>query len=282
MLRLQGFWAEGRELYMLPQDLTPLWGLPMMALLFLIGYGWWQLKRERRNLANYLLVMVLMVLGLAGGSVAWLARYLQLLGGLREPHKLVGLLALTYAIALAYAVQVLLGKFNKKFAWAPVGGALLLTGLVTWTMFWGFAGQLRPRQYPAEWSVVNTRLNADHSDFRVLFLPWHQYMSFDFTDDRIIVNPASKFFDKLIISSDNPEFGSIALATNDQTTHQVDRLLKAPTSRLASQLASYRIKYILVAHGYEYEQYEYLRHQPNLELISENPSLLLYRNRFKE
>jgi hypothetical protein len=159
--------------------------------------------------------------------------------------------------------------------------ALLLVPLIwTSTMLWGLDDQLVPVQYPAGWFAINRRLDADTSTFQVLFLPWHQYMSFNFAG-RIIASPAPQFFDKPIIVSDNPEFAGIAPSLQSSQETKINSILTSASrgSNVGSRLAQYHVKYILLALDDDYMKYTYLNHQTDLRLAAKSATLELYRNK---
>ncbi len=284
VLQLRGFWAEDRGLYQLPQNKLPGWPLVMLALWALAGIGavaWW---RQGQRAAAVLLAACsfAVVLLSATGLSSWLGAHSPLLSGFREPQKFVGLLALTYAVMIGQGVAVVLGRLDKQAAQSALNGAmvavLLLPILYTPVMFWGFAGQLRPRQYPADWFAINRLLTADTSDGRVLFLPWHLYMSYGFAG-RIIESPAADFFARPVIASNELEFMRASpTAPNAQKsvlTHVV--LPGAPKgTRLGYQLRPLHIKYVLLAKEYDYKKYDYLNRQQDLTRVRETPHLILY------
>jgi len=51
--------------------------------------------------------------------------------------------------------------------------ALITPLIYSFTFFNGFAGQIKPTDYPADWYEVNDLLNQDNQDFKILFFPWH-------------------------------------------------------------------------------------------------------------
>jgi hypothetical protein len=109
---------------------------------------------------------------------------------------------------------------------------------------------------------------------RVLFLPWHQYMTFGFSD-RIIATPAEKFFDVPVVASDDPEFGGITPTVPNDEKRAIGQALKHPET-LPATLAKYRINYILLAKDDDADSYRYLNTQPGVRQISTNDSLTLY------
>ncbi len=287
VIRLQGFWAEGSKGgYALPQDRMPAWGLMMLIVWVLVVVGGRALWRKGRRFETALfgssagIAVVLSV----GGTSNWLSHVLPLFGGFREPHKFVGLVALMYAVFVGQGTAQLMRKAQKRFHEMGAYGVLAIIMVVlvacTPTMFWGFGGQLRPRQYPDDWYAINKRLDRDKSDFQVVFLPWHLYMYFDFAG-RIIANPAENFFDKPVIVSNNPEFGKASLTDKDPTKLTLSRTILAQAKQgnnLGSKLAPLHVKYLILAKEDDYQKYTYLDHQKDLQLISESDTIKLYRN----
>ncbi|HTE22770.1 MAG TPA: hypothetical protein VK674_07100 [Candidatus Limnocylindria bacterium] len=284
-VRLQGFWAEDRALYDLPQERMPAWGLLILVLWVLAITGGIRFWRQGQHLETAVLGAgaAIAVFLAVGGLSGWLAG-LPLLGGYREPHKFTGLLALAYAIFGGAGVAALLQRTEKRFggtaASAIMGAVLVLPLAITPTMVWGFAGQLAPRHYPKDWFVVNQRLNQDTSNFQVLFVPWHLYMPFNFSG-RTIANPAMKFFDKPILSSDDPEFRGASTTSSTASIRSVGRVLADASGRqdLGRQLAAHNIKYILLANESDAEKYHYMDDQKDLYVISQTTTLKLYRNK---
>jgi hypothetical protein len=128
--------------------------------------------------------------------------------------------------------------------------------------------------------MMNQRLDADHADYEVLFLPWHLYMRFQFAG-RVIANPAGAFFDKPVLVSNNPEFGGVGPAVTDTRKQLLNNqiLPAAPQgNNLGQQLAPLNVKYILLAKDYDYQKYAYLDRQTDLRLVVRGPTLELYRN----
>lgn len=283
VLRLQGFWAEGQNLFLLPQDRIVLWGTWALLVIVLAGIGGSYLLKQKRTAAFVLLSGAVVAIIVACGALAPLAEHLPLLAGYREPHKFVGLLALCYAVLLAFGTDITLKRLQGKLPamYAPAAVVLLLLPfLLTRVMFWGFDGQLTPRQYPADWTTVNQTITKDTDHFSTLFLPWHQYMTFQFSG-RIIANPAPQFFTKSTLASTNPELGGATGLGQDQQHQALDDILTKARGKgdLAAQLAEHNIKYILLSKDLDYESYAYLNNEPNIQKLHDYPTLTLYLNR---
>lgn len=275
ILRLQGFWVEDRAQFLLPQDAVMLWGLMSLGIITLVIIGAVALWRQSRPLAVFFGVSALAAILIGAGLM-------PLPTAFREPHKIVALLALSYAAFAAFGVDALLRWIREKdetvFVVAAVG-ILVLPFLYMRVMLWGFQGQLVPRQYPTEWAIVNQQLQQDKDTYAVLFLPWHQYMSFDFSG-RIIANPAPAFFEAEIVSSTDPELGgAVSLQADSRETAIKNILRDAKTqTNLAEELAKYNIKYILLAKEVDYQEYGFVATQPNITSATDNERLTLYEN----
>lgn len=283
IMRLQGFWVEARQMYTLPQDTVPAWGLFILALwVLVICGGIWLWRRGRRGEVLILALSAALAGLLATHLSSQLGSWAPLLAGYREPHKFVGLVALCYATLGGMGGAVLVQRYRKRpvRAHAAAGLLLLLPVLLTPMMFWGFGGQLRPRHYPVEWFSMNDRLKADDADFQILFLPWHRYMNFDFAG-RIIMNPASDFFDKPVITSVDPEYGNASADRVDDRAEYIQKSVlpnAATGSHLGKQLTPLNIKYVLLAKEADFADYGYLDRQTDLSLIYEDQAFRLYYN----
>ncbi len=280
ILQLQGFWAENEGLYLLPQEQLPGWPLVVLGIWALVGVGGvWLWRKQRAMAALFILAgavgVVIAITGAGGGAA---------LAGFREPHKFIGLLAMGYALFAGIGTAAILAWAKKRAGsvlFSPAAVIILLVPvLYTPTMFWGFSGQLVPRQYPADWYQINQLLDWDTDNFHVLSLPWHLYMHYQFAG-RVIANPSDAFFDKPTIISNELEFKNASPTFPDATKSLLSEQLlpgAARNPRLAKDLDELGIKYILLAKTYDYADYGYLDRQTGLKLISETPNLKLYRN----
>ena len=282
VMRLQGFWGEQQGLYLLPQDELRMWGLVVLVVWGWVIAGIVAARRSSRETATLFVISIVVAALLAAGiGGAWLAAHIPFFAGYREPQKFAAVVALGFAVFVGFATSRLAGVAHTRFRQAGMAVVLVLI-LVGFTpvMFRGFDGQLVPRQYPADWFAVNRQLNADADNYHVLFLPWHLYMRYQFAG-RVIANPGDSFFDKPLLVSDNPEFGSVEPAVpNAQKQRLTTSILpRASTSNaLGHQLVPLDVKYVLLAKDFDYQTYGYLDHQTDLQLISETSTLKLYRN----
>ncbi|HTJ73496.1 MAG TPA: hypothetical protein VL481_02815 [Verrucomicrobiae bacterium] len=279
VVRLQGFWAESRQLFTLPQDIVPAWGVLFLIIWILVITGAskaWNASRLLVTLA--VTCIVLGVILAATPLVAWVSQILPLVSGYREPDKFANLIALGYAmlgtLGAAFTAKWATEKFHDIGGQVVIMICLLLPIAVTPAMLWGFGGQLSPKQYPAGWTAMDNKLVSLPGAKRVLFLPWHQYMAFKFSD-RIIATPAEKFFTVPTVASDDPEFGSVTPTMPNKEKEDIKTAL-GHLETLVPTLASHHITYILLAKDDDASSYDYINHQAGIKLIDENDSLKLY------
>jgi hypothetical protein len=278
VLGLQGFWQETRGLYLLPSEGIGAWEWIQFAVLVVVGIGVWQAWRRQRRLAvitsGVAVVAVVLALGVGGD---WLAAHLPFYAGFREPQKFVALLCLTYAYFTTWGAIWLCERLQGRWAPAAAVGLALLPLIYTPTILWGAYGQLRPVAYPRDWSAANHTLSAQTGAGKVLVLPWHLYMSFGFTD-RIIASPAPAFYDRAVITSDDPELPGVAPQTHDKTREAISRLIAADDhTELAHKLQALDVGYILINKELDYQDYDYLHDTPGVKLLQGSQTIKLYR-----
>ena len=293
---LYGFWGENEGRYVIQKNIIPFWYILFIIIFVLVIWGiivGYKDKNQRTRIlifaATSLLAYILAV-GVAYGPMSQfilgLYQKIPLLKGFREPQKFVALLALSYAYLGALGVDDLLKRARKDKRF-PRPLTLLLPSifliiplLYSPVMLWGFGGQLQAVDYPRDWYQLNETLKGDKEDFRVLFLPWHQYMGFLFAG-KVIANPAQNFFDKPIVQGDNMEFGQIYSQSNNPDSKYIEgSILKKRTdlSNMGEILLPLNIKYIILAKEVDWQDYDFLDKQTDLKLLSDTESLKVYQN----
>jgi hypothetical protein len=291
VLSMYGFWLERFNRYVMPNANVFLWIIIFLLFAILIGMGIFDRWHKDRKLTTALLLCGLigfiMAYGIeapiTGPAVHWIVLHVPLMKGFREPEKFSALLVLVYAYFASYGLDRLLFHIRS---WSPgkrellAGGALALPVLYVSTMPFGFVNQLKPVNYPASWYSFNQQLLKVPPSGKVLFLPWHEYMSYDFSP-RIIANPAANFFyNAKIISGTDAEFGGL----NDPHPTPISRFIEGQVlartneTNLGTSLAKLNVQYVLVAHGYDYSAYGWVGHQSDLKLLSSRPGLEVFIN----
>jgi hypothetical protein len=286
-LGLYGFWAEREGQFLLPKSILGWWWLLAIAILVLAAIGAWKNWRRDRLLTALMLMLlasgVVFAQGVMGSPFApldhFLLQNLPLARGYREAGKFVGLIALALSYLFGLGAAWLLDrsahtKLNPQ--WLP--GLLVAAGLAyAPTMLWGAAGQLRAVNYPADWSSLSSSLTSEHSSGRVLFLPWHLYMKFNFAG-RIIANPASHFFTRPTLAGDNAEIGLVEdRSTNPKTSWVQSEILAPSRAGVAAKLRDRGFEYVVLAKAADYKDYSWLDSTPGLKLVSNSQSLRVYK-----
>lgn len=290
ILTLRGFWADSQNLYVTASEVYAWWNVVLAVVLGLVVVGFGYLWRIRKSYAQLLAIIAVLAVVLACGTQGTIfAPFNRLLGdvlpffaGYREPQKFVLLLACLYALCAGVGVaavwQYALERKQPIQTRDVVAFVLVLPLLFSPLMLWGFHGQLRAAEYPQDWYAINHQLNTLPAG-KVLFLPWHQYMRFGFAG-RIVANPADRFFDRAIISSNNPELRGLDHWSNDTDQARLeDHILpdaKAGGRDMARQLRQQGIRYVLVAKEYDYQKYDFVAEQPGLRIVKDSAYMRLY------
>jgi hypothetical protein len=267
ILRLQGFWAEYRDLFIPVQQVTflPIVGQVVLWAIMILGAKvlW---KRKRSTAAVYLGMIVVACI-VAFGVVGFSAY--------REPHKIVVLVAIGLAVFLCAGVQ----RLQKGIRFTQTVGivACALPLLLTPVLLWGGWNQLAPRDYPDEWYTMNRRLAQIDTNEAVVFVPWHLYQRFSFSP-RITAHPAAPFFDAHpVLVSNDPEFSGVQPLQNDIRKRSIGELLVSQPDDIAPRLRELGVGYILLAREPGYEDIEFIRSRPDVHRIFVTGTLELYK-----
>ena len=310
---LYGFWRGGDRL---PIDVLPRWVVFACFgfLLFLVIYGWASRLNDplASGLALAAVLSFLLAIGVRAGTTGpyfrLLFEHVPVLRGMRDTQKFVGLIALSYAYLGGIGLDALLreirsertphlgrsadgwrtGQLRGGRGWpvhrrTVVALVLVLLALstpfaYTVTALGGLGGQVEPVTYPEEWHEANDYLGDDPSS-RVLFLPWHQYLDFTWTDRRV-ANPSDVFFEKPVIRGQNIEIAGIESQSTTPAHLAVEEVLADSAERtdFGARIAPIGVEYVILAKEVDHHRYGYLEDQDDLSLVLENERLLVYRN----
>ncbi|MDO8737078.1 MAG: hypothetical protein Q7K29_08390, partial [Thermoleophilia bacterium] len=289
VVMMSGFWGKDQFRYL---DLTSVkdnWGRSFLFLLPLILWGImaaWRAKGQRRVLSISLIVLFLIAVILAAGIRIpigkeisnFLFDHLPLYKGLREPQKWVSVIVLVYLIFLSLGMKELFLRkivIRHDVLMKIIAGAIIISNAPF--MLFGFAGQMKPKSYPKDWSEVNTFIVEDSQcDGKILFLPWHLYMKFSWTN-KVSANPAPVFFECPVISGSNMEWGGIYDNSQNVVGRAVEGWLGSKGKTDLLQNDAYGIKYVILAKEADWKKYEGIEQNPELERVKETPGFLVYR-----
>ena len=180
---------------------------------------------------------------------------MPLWAGLRDSHKIAGVLALAVATFSGIGVHALLEKIGRSWAAFPHVAAptLFLLPVIFGLYEWGgFQKQLQPVWYPDAWHEAKAVLDTEQEiDARILVLPWHGYLSLDFANQLVVANPAPAFFGReRVVSSKNAEIDSVYDQERAADYRDIDTFLRAYIRDGAldpnAMLARHRVRYIFM------------------------------------
>lgn len=262
---LGGFWAEGDEwryYFLWPQD-EPIFWLAATGILALIISGFLTLVRNQQHRFVALLLLVIGVcayitaLGAWGGIFSstnlWLYEHVPGWSGLRDSHKIAGVLALVYAVFAGAGIDKLtmLTRKNAGFARLLMPIVFILPLIFGMYQLFGFRGQLSPTEYPSTWYETREIMSGASKGEKMLVLPWQGYFSLPFNNQLLVANPTPRFFgsDRVISGRSvgvediydqeiDPEYRKV-----DDFLHQAATL---PPEVIEDFLRSQNIKYLFV------------------------------------
>lgn len=286
LLFMHGFWGDDKNIYLTAPDMYSWWWVPITLILCIVSIGIrWGIQKHRHLTATLLLIGLLglmLGIGTAGTLFApinnWLTTYLPLLKGYREPQKFAALLILAYGCFVGMGTAYILTRTHKRLRGLICSLVVVCIIASAPLLPFGAQGQLEATEYPKDWYTVNTYLTAHAQGSQTLFLPWHLYMSFKFTNG-IIANPASKFFNEsILISNDSELDGAKAYGTDPLATYIGQGILPYATedTQFADTLKQRNIRYIILAKDYDYEKYAYLDTKAGITKVQDLPSMALY------
>ena len=288
-LALQGFWGE-RTGIVLPASTTGIWfWVAALVILATIITGAVLALRRRDRLALTLgvsaLIAWILAMGIAWGPVAgltrWLVSALPFYQGYREPGKWLAILALTYAYLVAGGLQFLRERLRGFWKVAAIVSSAAFIYMWIPVMAWGAAGQLTSRDYPAGWYELNTRLNrlpASRSP-DVAVLPWHEYIELNFAG-RPVASPADGFFDRAVISSNDPELPGVPPVSSTSLASSVQNNVinrRFFSDNAGSRLHALGVHYVVLLKLSDWKTYDWVSQQSDLVLVADTPDWQLYQ-----
>ncbi|MHB8439076.1 MAG: hypothetical protein ACYDD4_07930 [Acidimicrobiales bacterium] len=301
VLGLYGFWRLGPG-PTLPKNVVSGWPFLLLALLFVVAIGAVTRLRSDRGsgatqgagAANHRIPAALLIIGIAGYFLAlgdqgptgplfrWAYFHVPFFAVMEEPQKFLMLTALAYAVFFGWGVERLTGTVDRLRLDRRMLGAASLAVLLplayTPTIFDGLAGQIAPSHLPASWQTADRLMG--NGPGQILFLPWHLYLSFPFTDGRVIANPAPTSFRRAVISGDNVEASTIESASTSPRSAYLTHLfaLGPSTHDFGSEIAPLGVKFVVLAKTVDWFNYSWVAAQPDLRLVMDSASLEVWRN----
>ena len=175
IIGMWGFWREAAHettYNILP---LPLWYLSIAILITLLITSY-HYKKEEDSKFFYILFWIGLILGtgaahpLTTNLFNYLFNNLPFFNGFRDSHKFTALIALAYAF--------LIPKLTKNnLQRILVIALILITTLPLITI------PVTNTDYPESYEELNTYLNQQEINGHIIYLPWQQYLSYNWTKD---------------------------------------------------------------------------------------------------
>ncbi|MCB0915134.1 MAG: hypothetical protein KDC23_05445 [Actinobacteria bacterium] len=228
--------------------------------------------------------------GPLGTFYGWAFDTLPLFEAMREQQKWVALAVMGYAVGLGAAVEAIARRgrpADSEELPATTGAsrlarplALVAAGLpllIAPTLLWGLGNSVRTSDYPESWYRAEEVMGPGQGG--VLFLPWHAYQPFDFTDERTVATPGTAFFSRPVLASDAVQLPNLLTDSTSRRTDYLNRLVAigGGGSGFPRLLAPLGIEYVVLADNISTPEYSWLRESAQLQRIDVGPGLELYR-----
>jgi hypothetical protein len=203
-------------------------------------------------------------------------------GGLvRDAQKFVAPLAVVEAVAFGLGVERLLaahwggtaeqaGRLRRVVAAGLVAAPVLLLPALAW----GAAGRLAAVDYPPAFAEARRAMAADPVPGAVLVLPWHLYMAHPWNGDRVVLDPAQRWFTRRAAGNDDLELAGLTVPGEDPWSARLGPLVRG-TAPLAPALPPAGVRYVLLFKAGDWRGY-----RPRLQgstPVVDGPELALYR-----
>lgn len=161
---------------------------------------------------------------------------------LRDGTRWLALLAPLQVIGLAHGVDAL--RERAGAAWwhlAPAVLAVLLPLAALPDLANGVSGRVTPVDYPTEWTRAAQTVRAVDGPGDVLVLPFTAYRAPAWNEDRKVLDPAGRFFDRDTVTDDRLLVGRRWIAGEDPRAAQVRQLLRGRATRAELARAGFRL-----------------------------------------
>jgi hypothetical protein len=200
----------------------------------------------------------------------------QLPGGglLRDSHKLVAPLALAEAVCFGLGVERVLAALPPR--WTRLAAALLVAApvLVLPALAWGAAGRLAAVPYPASFTEARAAMAADPAPGALLVLPWHLYRPYSWNGDRVVLEPAQRWFTRRSVGNDDLELAGLTVPGEDPYAARLGPLVRG-AARLAPALPGAGVRWVLLYKEGDWRAWP--GRLDGLVPVLDRPELALYR-----
>jgi hypothetical protein len=195
-------------------------------------------------------------------------------GLLRDAQKFVAPLALVEAVAFGLGVERLPPMLPARRRALAAVALVLAPVLLLPALAWGAAGRLAAVPYPRAFREARAAMAADRVPGAVLVLPWHLYLAFPWNGDRVVLDPAQRWFTRRAVGNDDLELVGLTVPGEDPYGARLGPLVggRAP---LGPALPAAGVRYVLVFKVGDWSGY--LPRLAGLVPVLDHAELALYR-----
>jgi hypothetical protein len=145
-------------------------------------------------------------------------------------------------------------------------------------MFNGLSAQIAPSHVPSAYENANSLIG--HGAGSVLALPWHLYLSYPFTNNRVVANLTPSLLSRNVISGDNVEAGGVETQSTSLESKYLSELYSRGSTlkNFGTLIEPLGIQYVVLSKTVDWPAYLWLTHQADLKLILNTPSLEVWKN----
>ncbi|MHB8189918.1 MAG: hypothetical protein ACYDHP_05775 [Ferrimicrobium sp.] len=289
VLGLYGFWRLGPTL---AKQVVTGWPVLLAGILGVTLYGYlMQHRSSKGSTSQRHRVLIIAISGLIGlilamgsqGPFGWLFSFayfhIPYFNIMREPEKFSSLLAVGEAVGFGWGVNAMYDIAKGKTARIlTVAIAAVLVIAYEPLIFYGLFRQAKTSEYPTSWYAANKLMGT--GDGVVLALPWHQYLSYPFTQERVVANLSPGFFTRAVISGNNAQLPNIATTSTSRRSAFLQYAYDngATTHYFGSLLAPLGVKYVVLEKAVDWRSYSWLLEQQDLKQIMNSKSIEVFRN----
>ena len=167
-------------------------------------------------------------------------------GGLiRDSQKFVAPLALAEAVCFGLGVERVLPALPVRWARPAAAGLVVAPVLLLPALAWGAAGRLAAVDYPPAFAEARAAMAADPVPGAVLVLPWHLYQPYAWNGDRVVLDPAQRWFTRRAVGNDDLELVGLTVPGEDPYATRLGPLVRG-SAPLAPALPGTGVRYVLV------------------------------------
>ena len=151
-------------------------------------------------------------------------------GLVRDSHKLVAPLALAEAVCFGLGVERVLAAVPPRWVRPAAVGLVAAPVLLLPALAWGAAGRLVTADYPPAFAEARAVMAADPVPGAVLILPWHLYQPFSWNGDRVVLDPARRWFTRRAVGNDDLELVGLTVPGEEPYGNRLGPLVRGSAS----------------------------------------------------